>query len=214
MTQYMQPQALADSGQEFCIVSITFAPNANVNSKFYKQPEIQYKIVLMGEDGLYEERLVTFFARQVDGVTPHNHNMQQAYLLREQLPAHLYRLVQNANSKNYTFKPTGNERELCPCHTLQRLLETVEQEMQQAIGLDKEVTRKYTIEELRGELKLQQHIIAAFANVKVGRVSEACRNQPSYINDLRNILAFLNKKREEKGYNAIPEHQMEWTVKA
>lgn len=212
MTAYIQPKDLVAEETRFCIVDIDFVPNP----RFSNRPEIQYTIVLMGNERLYEERLVTFFARQQDGVTPHMHNMQQAFLLKEQTPAHNCTLVQNTSSKNYTFRlehEHASNPALCPCKNLQNMMNSVEHALQNALALDNEKKYRYTLDTLRQELRLQQHVIAVEANVKIGRVSEICRNLPSRLEDLRNVLHFLNRKREEAGYSTIPESQIDWRVR-
>lgn len=92
-------------------------------------------------------------------------------------------------------------------------MNSVEHALQNALALDNEKKYRYTLDTLRQELRLQQHVIAVEANVKIGRVSEICRNLPSRLEDLRNVLHFLNRKREEAGYSTIPESQIDWRVR-
>lgn len=208
VTSYIQPKELEATNQLFCIVGIEFI----TNPRYSNRPEIQYKIITKADNGFYEERFVTFFARQSDNVTPHAHNMQEAYLFKNQLPSHNCILTQDKRSKNYSFVSTSFDPD-CPCKALQKLMTSVEYELQTAITLDNSTSPRYTIESLRKQLKLQQHVIAVFADVKIGRVSEACRGLPCYKEDLEKILQFLNKKLEETGYKAITESQMDWNIK-
>lgn len=209
MTAYIQPTTLAESGERFCITGIELVPNP----RFSNRPEIQYTIILVTEEGLYEERLVTFFARQSDGITAHNHNLQQAYLLKDRLPVHNATLSLNRQSKNYSIKLPEIDSGECPCRTLAIITQNIEKALQ-SMPLDVAVPQRYTIEELRKDLNLQQHILAVGADVKIGRVSEICRGLPARIEDLRKVLAFINQKRNDKGLPFVTEDQIEWQIRA